>query len=277
VERGHLVVWGGLTCRDLMTLRPPGVVRRNEDLLWQPANKTRCRSLATAPPPPPEPVAEKKHFFSFPVVDCMVEMDSILTGRVFEVALARLEWYYDSNHGKTVKWDPTIAGDPELASFLLCATLAHAIPQRETALDYQVHRLARERQLFDQRMAPFLQSEKSICTLLKHNAQFWQRHFFCNIVAPEPEDEQAFLRVVESSAAVPRLWIQISLWEAPCAQVAREFPLHAGGVIHLPCHPPWIATWIWESHVLPEARSRSLFTRIEGTAPSNNSDKEIKK
>lgn len=272
-ERGHLVIWGGLTCHDLLALRPPGVVRRNEDLLWQPANRTRCRSLATVPVLQ-EPLLQEQplKFFQLPVADC-ADKDQHLTAQVFDVALSRLEWYYDADDGvgKKVPWNQAGGGDPELASFLLCAMLAHAIPQREAALEYQLHRLARERELFDIRMAPFLQSEKAMATLLmKHNPRFWERHFICKLVAPEPEDEQALLRTRNASVSVT-LWIRIPFWEAPCVEVAREFPLHPGGFIHLPCHPPWVATWIWESHVLPEAQRHFTTTTTSGkgtTAPS---------
>lgn len=254
-ERGHLVIWGGLTFRDLMALNPPGVVRKNEDLLWQPANRTRCRSLAVVASDLEESAVPFKKadwepfFFHLPLADC-VDREQQLTGEVFEVALARLEWYYRESVAA-----PIFAHGPlEQASFLLCATLAHAIAKREDALEYQVTRLRRERQLFDKRMEPFLGSEKGLLSLLKHNALFWQRHFYCKVVAPEAEDEQAFLRVMPRQIDEIKIWIRIPLWEVPCPIMASEFPIHNGGVIHMPCHPPWIVAWIWESLILPEAQ-----------------------
>lgn len=266
-ERGHLVIWGGLTFRDLMALTPPGVVRKNEDLLWQPANRTRCRSLAVVPDLGDSAAPFKKSdwepfFFHLPVVDC-VDKEQQLTGQVFEVALARLEWYYRESVAA-----PVFAHGPlEQASFLLCATLAHAIEKREDALEYQVTRLRRERQLFEKRMEPFLGSEKGFLSLLKHNALFWARHFYCKVVAPEPEDEQALLRVMPQQTNIPILWIRIPLWEAPCPVMASEFPLHNEGFVHMPCHPPWLVTWIWESIILPEAQ-RNFTTGVPLQLPA---------
>lgn len=251
-ERGRLVIWGGLAYKDLMTLRPPGVVRKNEDLLWQHDKKTRCRSLASKVPDDDGDTIvvgwSKRDLFILPIVTC-VDANQQVTGELFDMALNRLEWYYDPNA-------PLFPNGPlEHAIFLICATLARVIPKRETALAYQVHRMDRERWLFDQRIAPFLGSEKAILSLLKHNASFWSRHFVCRVVAPDAEDEQAFVRVFPGCAGkIPEIWIEIPVWEAPSPAMIAEFPMHPGGLFHMPFHPLWVSTWIWEAHVLPEAQ-----------------------
>lgn len=276
LERGHLVIWGGLTCQELLAMKPAGVVRRDEDLLWQPSSKTRCRSLAVPPMDDDDEDDDefdktnwRNSWFQFPLPLCVTGAATAecLTAEVFEVALCRLEWYYaDDDDYET----PFPIGWLEQGSFLLCATLVHTLSNKYVALAYQLHRMTRERQLFDQRIAPFLESEKAMLSLLKHNGAFWSLYILPRIVSPDPEDEQAFFRCcygLSAAATIPIIWIRIPLWEAPFMHVATEFPLHEGGVIYMPCYPPWVAKWIWESHVLPEAQRNFSDSKLIKDAP----------
>ena len=259
VERDHVMVWGGLTGTALLALHEPGLVRRDEDLLWQPANVSRCRGQASrlVPLEPRRPLSQlNPHLFLLPVFDEDDPAHSEEIGAdVFDAFYARLRWLSCPTTklrpfrcGTTI-WDHML----EKASFLLCATVTPYLSSGDAAIAYETRRMDRERWLFMQRMEPFMESERALLWLLAHNKGLWA-WLKKRVVVRCPEDEQAFVRLMREHntphAEVPTMWFAVPIWEAPLRRVAQEFPLHAGGVIHMPCYTQWVATWLWDAHVL---------------------------
>lgn len=269
-----LDLWGGLPVEALLSLcqQNGGVVRRDEDLLWRPAQETRCRALYQRLPAPdtpgPQMEAWKAHYFVFPLVGAEFQ-DALhnaypITGYVFDVFFKRLESYTvaitDSAPfpaGATLEqrlWDK--------ASFLLCANLTRELYPQEVALAYEKVRTERERILYWNRWAPFLApgvGELPVLGLLQYNPGLW--HWLMErMTEPTPEDEQAWFRTRPPgpAAAMPAVWFALPCHQIPLSlkDVRAQFPVHAGGVIHVPAEARWMAPWIWDALVVPEAQRR---------------------
>lgn len=261
-----LDVWGGLPVETVIALR--GLVLREQDLQWKPAEETRCRAMLTRLPGPTPPNTQldvwKPHYFFFPLTHAMFQ-DTLqnaypVTGHVFEVFFKRLESYTVPVQESA----PFPAGSTiqerllDKGSFFLCANLARELQLPELALSYEKARMERERILYWNRWAPFLApgvGEFPLLGLLQYNPGLW-RWLMEHSVEPTPEDEQAWFRIWPGQG-MPTFWFAIPCHQVPLAlgsHVRCQFPIHAGGFMHIPAYAPWIAQWIWDALVVPEAQ-----------------------
>ena len=265
-DENMLHVWGGLTVDMLLPLlySNKGVVQRDRDLLWQSPAQTQCRALLRRPQ---GPTMGTDHYFFFPLFGAefqdVLENAYPITGEVYDVFLKRLESYtVPIEHSAVFPAGTTIQQSLlDKGSFLLAANLTRELYPPEVALTYEKVRMERERILYWNRWIPFLTTargnEMALLGLLKYNAGLWQ-WLMQRVVVATPEDEQAWwrTRTVVTDEMVPAVWFAI-----PCAQIPWtlrdmrvQFPVHPGGLIHVPAEAHWIAPWIWDALVVPEAQ-----------------------
>jgi hypothetical protein len=270
-----LEVWGGLCVETVLARR--GLILRDEDLLRKPPQETRCRSMLTRPPgadrTPQDLSLWKTHYFLFPLANSMFQDDgydstTFVTGYVFDVFFKRLESYTVPVQASAAFPAGSTLEERLLdkGSFILCATLTRELYPPELALSYEKTRMERERILYWHRWAPFLNNhtdELPLLGLLQYNTGLW-RWLLENVTEPDPEDEQAWFRTNGGAAAMPTLWFQIPCWQVPLAlkMVRQEFPIHSGGIVHMPAYAPWIAHWIWDALVVPEAQRKYAMAPI---------------
>jgi hypothetical protein len=261
-----LEVWAALTVDVLLPLlyKNGGLIHKDRDLLWRPDNEIRCRALLRRPVQ--EAVAAHyvgpDLYFLFPLLNA--EFQDVLrnaypvTALVFEVFLQRLESYtVPLNQSAAFPAGTTLEERLlDTGSFLLAANLTRELYPPDVALKYETIRMERERILYWNRWAPFLApgvGEIPLIGLLQYNHGLW--HWLKDrIVTPTAEDEQAWWRV-HGAGEMPVTWFALH-----CAQVGgnalRDFPIYPGGLIHMPAHASWIASWIWDGLVVPDAQRR---------------------
>lgn len=251
---GPLYIWGGLAVDDLLPIlyQSGGVVHRDRDLVGQPEERTRCRSVLRRPPTS-LPLPQQQELWLFPLLGSEFQdafHNSVnVTGQVFEVFLARLE-FFASPRGFFSAGSHLEQHLLDKASYLLAANLHRELYPREVALAYEQKRKERERLLYWERWAPFMEAgELALLQLLQYNAGLWQ-WLTKRVVVPTPEDEQAWCRSGKSSETIPTIWFAL-----PCVQLPlSDFPVHAGGVLHVPAHASRIALWVWNGLIVPEAQ-----------------------
>lgn len=252
---GPLHIWGGLTVDHLLPIlyQSGGVVHRDRDLVWQPEERTRCRSVLRRPPILSSSQFDTSLLWLFPLLGSQFQDAShnnhALTGEVFNVLLARLE-FFASPRGSFPAGSCLEEHLLDKASYLLAANLTRELYPQEAALAYEQKRKERERLLYWERWAPFLEAgELPLLQLLQHNAGLWQ-WLMARMVAPTPEDEQAWCYTGHNPETIPTIWFAL-----PCVQITlSHFPIHAGGLVHVPAYAHWIAAWIWDGLVVPEAQ-----------------------
>lgn len=249
-----VVVWGGLPVA--LVLQHNGLIRRLEHLVWSSPDLVRCRALARSIEPTITTTNAaaadwKQHYFALPLLGAEFqnarENSQPTTGLLFDAFMARLHWFAN-RPGVLLPVHHHLA---DKGAFVLCATLTRELP-RAMALSFEKARVSREEALFYQRATSFMAAgvgELPILGLFQYNAGFWQ-WFQKRIVSPTPEDEQAWTRNVPG--IMPTIWFSVPFWQ--WIDCIADWPIHSGGIIHMPVYGPWVFPWIWQSLIQPEAQ-----------------------